>query len=250
VDVRALDLIWLRRINYPQVLPGVIEDPVQVELINNDCRASILGLIACEFDGRWVNDPFASYRAENKIIQLKMARAVGLRTPRTLVSQNPERVRKFCEELDFEVILKTVKGSSKHPLFTVKVDEELMANEASIRIAPAMYQELVPGVEHLRVHCFGSSVYSFSVQSDELDWRGNIDVPIAPTELDAGTRDKLLELLRILNLRMGVFDLKRRPDGELVWLEVNPQGQFLFLEGLTGERLSLAFADFLHSELA
>ena len=38
-------------------------------------------------------------------------------------------------------------------------------------------------------------------------------------------------MVRALGLRMGILDLKLGPDGELVWLEINPQGQFTFLEG-------------------
>jgi hypothetical protein len=44
---------------------------------------------------------------------------------------------------------------------------------------------------------------------------------------------------------MGIVDMKLAPDGEPVWLEVNPQGQFLFLEGLCGMPLTEIFADFL-----
>jgi hypothetical protein len=48
---------------------------------------------------------------------------------------------------------------------------------------------------------------------------------------------------------MGIVDLKETPDGELVWLEVNPQGQFLFLESLTGQPLASYFADYLLSSI-
>ena len=51
-----------------------------------------------------------------------------------------------------------------------------------------------------------------------------------------------------LGLAMGVIDIKEDPNGELVWLEVNPQGQFLFLEPLTGLKLTNHFADFLIEE--
>ena len=44
---------------------------------------------------------------------------------------------------------------------------------------------------------------------------------------------------------MGVVDLKMLPSGECVWFEVNPQGQFLFLEGLANMPLSNEFADYL-----
>jgi hypothetical protein len=49
---------------------------------------------------------------------------------------------------------------------------------------------------------------------------------------------------------MGVFDVKLRPDGEPVFLEVNPQGQFLFVEGMSDMPLGEAFAEFVVDELA
>jgi len=51
-----------------------------------------------------------------------------------------------------------------------------------------------------------------------------------------------------LGLKTGVFDLKLDRDGNPVWLEINPQGQFLFAEALSGEDLGTAMADFLHRE--
>ena len=52
-------------------------------------------------------------------------------------------------------------------------------------------------------------------------------------------------MVRHLGLAMGVVDLKLDGDGEPVWLEVNPQGQFLFVEGLSGVPLTRALAEFL-----
>jgi glutathione synthase/RimK-type ligase-like ATP-grasp enzyme len=57
--------------------------------------------------------------------------------------------------------------------------------------------------------------------------------------------DMVREALNRLGLEMGVIDLKETADGELVWLEVNPQGQFLFLEPLTKLNLADHFADYL-----
>jgi D-alanine-D-alanine ligase-like ATP-grasp enzyme len=54
-----------------------------------------------------------------------------------------------------------------------------------------------------------------------------------------------LALLDRLELPMGMIDLKLTDDGEPVFLEVNPQGQFLFLQPLTEQPLLAAFADYL-----
>ncbi len=249
LDVRQLDLVWFRRINYPQEIPELELEPMQLEIVNNEYKATMFGLLATAFTGTWVNDPFASYGSENKLIQLTSAKRAGFRTPATLVSHDPSQIRKFCESYNFEVIVKTVKGSARRPLYTVKATQELVAAEDSIRLAPAMYQEYIPGYRHIRAHCFGKRIYSFEIESEALDWRGNLNVPIRPIQLEGEVEAKLHSVLRQLGLRMGIVDLKRLPTGECVWLEVNPQGQFLFLEGLTGERLGSAFTEFLLSEL-
>jgi hypothetical protein len=49
---------------------------------------------------------------------------------------------------------------------------------------------------------------------------------------------------------MGIFDLKLDEGGIPHWLEVNPQGQFLFVQGITGLDLCTAFAQFLLDEAA
>jgi hypothetical protein len=66
--------------------------------------------------------------------------------------------------------------------------------------------------------------------------------------LEAAVERQLSDVLERLRLRMGVADLKITPAGDPVWLELNPQGQFLFLEGLTVLDLTGAFADFLRDE--
>ncbi|MQA25193.1 MAG: hypothetical protein GEU94_06930 [Micromonosporaceae bacterium] len=86
------------------------------------------------------------------------------------------------------------------------------------------------------------------IDSEALDWRQNLEIPFSPYDLSEEARARLLHVLNALNLRMGVFDLKLDDHGEVTWLEVNPQGQFLFSEGLSGVGLTDAFADFLEHE--
>lgn len=90
-------------------------------------------------------------------------------------------------------------------------------------------------------------MYAALIATTALDWRPDLNVPISPWPVPDGIRRRVGTVLRQLGLRMGIVDLKLTPEGEPVWLEVNPQGQFLFLEPLTGEPLTEHFADFLLS---
>jgi hypothetical protein len=57
----------------------------------------------------------------------------------------------------------------------------------------------------------------------------------------------LMHSLRAMDLEMGIVDIKLLPSGEPVWLEVNPQGQLLFLEYVSCQNLLYHFAEFLIS---
>jgi glutathione synthase/RimK-type ligase-like ATP-grasp enzyme len=248
VDVRAVDVVWWRRFNQPAKVSNRV-GAIARDIITNDCRSSIEGLLVNEFRGVWVNAPEATRSAENKLIQLRAAQRAGFRVPKTLVSQDPAAIRRFCAELGNEVVVKAVRGTTKAGLLTLKVDAKFLdGTDAMLMLAPAIYQELIEGTQHIRANCFGENVYAARIDSAALDWRTDLSVPVTNIKLPDTINARLINTLSALDLRMGIVDLKMTPSGEPVWLEVNPQGQFLFIEGLTGVPLASAFSDFLCTE--
>ena len=208
VDVANCDLLWLRRWGYPQRAARDLSERAHIEVINESCASTLLGTLLTRFEGTWVSDPAATRRAENKLVQLRAAAASGFKVPRTLVSQDPCQIRRFCDLLEGQVVIKAVRATPSSQLFTLKARPE-----------------------HL-----------------ESDWRQNLDVPLTPIEVEPETKRRLAHVLQFMGLRMGVVDLKVDDECERVWLELNPQGQFLFVEGLTGLDLTGAFSDFLYRE--
>lgn len=65
------------------------------------------------------------------------------------------------------------------------------------------------------------------------------------TALSSDVEEKLLMMLRRLNLNYGAFDLILTPEGKYVFLELNPNGQYLWIEHLTKLPISEAIADLL-----
>ena len=139
-------------------------------------------------------------------------------------------------------------GALGIPLSTGVVDSAMLANARGLALSPAIYQECIPGRQHLRVCCFGADVHAVLLDSPTLDWRYVRGIEAAPHEVDPALGGQLISVLERLGLRMGVFDLKLDDDGDPVWLEVNPQGQFLFLEGMCGIPLARIAAEFLRDE--
>jgi len=65
------------------------------------------------------------------------------------------------------------------------------------------------------------------------------------TTLPIETERKLLDLVRELGLQYAAIDLIEDENGVLHFLEVNPSGQFLFVEIDTGQQISRAIAELL-----
>ncbi|WP_083161312.1 ATP-grasp domain-containing protein [Mycobacterium aquaticum] len=247
--VANLDVIWWRRANAPDRADLSGLTPPQADVVRNDTKTSLRGILLTDFRGSWVSDPAATELADNKLSQLRVARDVGFTVPRTLVSNNPTAVRDFCDGLGNDVVVKLVHGSrAMGAIPTRMVTAEVLDDEASIRVAPTIYQQFVGGTHHLRAHVFGDNVYAAMLDSDRLDWRVDLTTPMANWAVPEKLRHMLCEVVRRLGLRMGIVDLKLDEDGDPVWLELNPQGQFLFVEALAGIPLTTLLANFLTSE--
>jgi hypothetical protein len=249
IDIGQMDLVWWRRVNQPQASNTAINDPTICDLINRDCGASLLGAFQTCFNGVWVSDPMATLKAENKLLQLKTALSCGFRVPKTLVSQDPATIRDFCTEHDNNLIIKPVRGTLHKHLFTRKLESSHLESTDALRMCPATYQECIEGDRHLRVMCFGSNVHTFLITTSDLDWRENTNVPFEYVSIGSEFDGRVISLVETLGLKMGVLDFKLDQHGEPIWLEINPQGQFLFCEGMTGFDLQGAFVKFLMDEL-
>jgi glutathione synthase/RimK-type ligase-like ATP-grasp enzyme len=182
------------------------------------------------------------------LVQLRAAVRAGLTVPRTLVSSDPQAIRRFRGELGAKgLVMKALTFDKRQPLLTLEVEDRHLDADHAIRMCPTMFQELVPGDCHLRVLMAGNDCHAIAVTSQHLDWRPHLDVDARPVDIDPCTQERLRSMLTALGLRMGIFDLKLVA-GQTVFLEVNPQGQFLFMDGLADVDTATAFASFLHSE--
>jgi hypothetical protein len=245
-NVAELDAIWWRRANYDQLEhPGVHTDK-HLRLATTEWKSALLGTLLDAFRGVWINHPEATARAEHKILQLRAAQAAGLKIPATYVGQDPCSLRVFFAQHSLEkLVIKKVRGTLDTPLLTVRITPDDLTDEASIRLCPAIYQVEVSGSLHLRLHVFGSEVIAVSVESNALDWRPNLNVPMRPYNLDRIHKEKLIALNKALGLEMSIMDAKIDANGDLVWLEANPQGAFLFVQAISDVNLIDAFCDFV-----
>lgn len=181
------------------------------------------------------NDPAAEDRANLKIVQLTAARQVGLTVPRTLVTNDPRHAGEFIAA-NTRTGLRTIYKPLTPPAYQLgeaRVIEDLDGREDSLRQAPVILQECVERGADLRITVVDDELFAANVESDVsrlVDWRADRDVSYTRATVPDQLAQRLLALMRRLGLRTGSIDLRLGPDGTPYFFEVNPSGQFLFLE--------------------
>ncbi|MFD7456107.1 MULTISPECIES: ATP-grasp ribosomal peptide maturase [unclassified Streptomyces] len=198
---------------------------------------------------RWVNHPLRNAAADYKPVQLEVACRLGFRVPPTLVTNNLDQARQFIHQHG-QVVHKTLRWTSYErdgvglTSWAEPVREEEL--DDTVSITPHLFQARVDKVADLRVLIVGRRVFAVRITCDLLDWRKDYsshtyDVVHLPDRLAGALRTYLDHY----GLSSGSFDLAVDRDGEPHWLELNPNGQWGWLEERTGLEMAAAFADLL-----
>ena len=247
-DLSTVRSVWWRRPQVPDL--AAVTDP-QVNLFTaNEWSEAINGLWQL-LDARWMNDPTSDDAASRKARQLRVAAEVGLKTPRTLITSDPGRARAFIQAQGVtNTIYKTF--SCTHAVWreTRLLRPEDMAQIDAVRVAPVIFQQFIPAESDLRITHVGGEFYTAAIRSAPhqglVDFRMSVgDAMMSTEELPGGVADKLRALIERLGLVYGAIDMRRTPDGEYYFFEVNTAGEFLFVEDRTNLPISRAIASWL-----
>jgi glutathione synthase/RimK-type ligase-like ATP-grasp enzyme len=202
----------------------------------------------------WINHPHCHIRANAKPAQLAVTLSLGLDIPSTVITNDPDEVRAFVARSEGETIYKALTQSLDtapgKALFTSLVTDKALAEIDLIRITPGVFQELVPKAYELRVTVVGSRVFSARIDSQsrresKIDWRRLPFEADAAVDLPGEIEAKLHAFMKAFGLVYGAFDFIVTPEGRHVFLEVNPAGQYMWLESKLGLPITAALADAL-----
>lgn len=246
--------VWVRRPT--PWTPEISDDSATSEFVRAE-RDQVLQGLWKSLKAFWISDLSKIRVAEFKPLQLSLASSLGLAVPKTLITNDPNEVESFMRECRNDVIYKPFTSRIDHPdgtVYTSLVTDSHMTKVETVRTAPCLFQERIPKEFEVRTTVVGGNVFSAAIFSQEheagkQDWRrvDNSDLRLEPYELPASVEAKILKLVSELGLTFGAIDMIVTPDGEHVFLEINPVGQFGFVEMHTGLPIFSAVADLLMS---
>lgn len=245
--------IWYRRPNHFDL---GISDQVQKDFAEKELKEFLDGIWFFNKDVFWMNNPQKLELARKKVFQLQLANRLGFLTPKTLISNNPDKVLKFYTDCNKRIIFKTIRstfinyGDKSFNVPTTLMTDSHMDKLSSVKRMPMFFQEYVEKDYELRVTIVGKQIFPVKIDSQKnpltmIDWRNPdlIDkIDYRQTELPKSINDLCFLLMRKLGLHYGAIDLVKNKNGQHVFLEINPNGQWYWLEDLAGIKVSDAIA--------
>jgi hypothetical protein len=243
IDFSKIETVWMRR------PPGIIPQERLADLHERSVAEqelavtvhSVLKFLDCR---AFTVNPFTQTQAAAlKPFQFAVARDLGLRMPRTLVSNSREDILAFFETCGGRMVYKTLSTAlwlTKDRNFAVVPTTEITDSETletcDLAGAPGIFQEVIRKSVEIRATVMGRSIFawekSFATRDPatiDIDWRWMYtDATHRRHDLPQSIKDKCFSLLDRLGLVFGCFDFVLDEGGEYIFLEVNPQGQWLW----------------------
>jgi hypothetical protein len=257
------DSVWLRRnIALSKFNPVTGYSPSVNQFLTNQnytvARGAILG-IRCP---RIMNPWHVSAYMNSKFNHLKAFKDSGIKIPKSLITNNAQKAIAFAKKLGSPIALKQVfsdviiendEKTLKYQL-TQKILQEDLYKIDPIGPSPMCFQEYVEKKFEYRVTIVGDEIYACRIHSQDAkkegtkhDWRDYdlANTPHYACTLNTDIERKLLTLAKNCRMNYVAIDLIETPSGEFYGLDINPLGQFQWIEDLTGLPISKAIANWL-----
>ncbi len=213
----------------------------------------------------WISNPDAVRKAGRKPYQLQLAKRLGFLIPDTIAGNSPEAAERFMENSEDDIACKalwtpgiTIERSEEKigiQLYTRRLAKKWsLSSSVRVHNCPIIFQRYIQKAFELRItvirdKVFACAIYSQASEMTREDWR-RYDLKNTPHEihqLPPEIETQCISLVKTLGLFFGCIDMIVTPAGEYVFLEINPNGQWLWIEHLTGLPISQAIADLLVS---
>ncbi|MFI7538108.1 MvdC/MvdD family ATP grasp protein [Streptosporangium sp. NPDC049376] len=257
LDLAEVRAVWRRRPN-PPTPAATVTDPSH--------RRHAVGQARFLLDGAWELTPArwmpargeTERRAHNKIVHMARATALGFQVPETVYTNDPFELVPAYERAGGRLVAKQIDSGefsldgADHRAYTTVLTRRHLTSRHRLGHEPVILQPYVPKAVELRVIVVGERVFAAEIDSQASrtardDWRHYDDdrVRYAAHRLPGETERRCADLVASLGLSYGAIDLILTPEGEYVFLEINPNGAWGFVEQRTGLPVADAIADWL-----
>ncbi len=253
VDLSNIDAVWHRKPTFKQYAELTQVQKKYRKMARSSYYNFVTGIYALLRNKLWISDWWAIKKAESKLYQLEIAQENGMLVPPTLITNNPEKALQFCKNVG-RAVVKSLSDElvedkdTAYALFTTRVDTD--EDFSNLDLNPSIFQKEIADGTDIRVtvvenEIFPAEIIKYNNLTYESDWRLGIGTDnfairqhdVFPDQL----KTKCVQIVQEMGLKFGAIDLIKDKNGDYWFLEINPNGQWLFIEEMSGMPITQAF---------
>ncbi len=208
----------------------------------------------------WMHHPDVYRASAHKPGQLAAATQAGLRVPASFLGNSLTHARRWAAGVGGSLVCKPIAAASltlpdAPPTMLPTRRVEPAELDESFELTAHYLQEWVPKRHEIRLTVVGQHMFPVAIHASstkaKVDWRSDYDAleyePVAiPDDVAAGVR----HFMAAYKLNYGAFDFAVRPDGQWVFFECNPAGQWQFIAKATNLPIAEAHASLLQGAVS
>jgi hypothetical protein len=235
LELASVTTVWWRRPIPPAVVGA---DPAVAAWAAAEAYAALDAALRTIPRRCFVNHPDANRSAERKPLVLRSAARVGLMVPPWLATNEVREAQSFAQTHGTTIAKALVAGriDRERSLWTTRVD---LHDLESLGPEPYLLQRFIARAFDVRVTVFEQECVAVRINVEDpsavADWRrADADsIAYSVCELPERERSSLQALIEEYGLRFATADFAVDADGEWWFLEINPNGQWAWLEERT-----------------
>jgi hypothetical protein len=256
IDLQKIKSVYYRRPILPNINQSNLSQGEHKFIISeiNNCLEGLYKILKFAF---WISPVYSIREAESKIYQLQVATALGFAIPSSLITNEPQVAKIFTE--DYKSIVKPIKNGLIEDEDKDKIIFTSLLNNSSdlnrIESCPTYFQEFISKVADIRVTVIGNKTFPALISSQEydvtkVDWRKaeKIKLKYEKIELPIEINELCIKLTKKLGLNFGAIDFVKDKFDNYYFLEINPNGQWAWIEKQLNYKLSHEISNLLINE--
>jgi len=250
IDLKEVKSVYYRRPQLPNIESFGLNKS-ELDFVSKETAFLLEGLYKILKSKFWISPVFSIREAENKIYQLMIAKELGFKVPSSLISTIESEAKDFIINKKYDCIVKPIKSGliadTDNPkiIFTSRLRKNQLGSLARIRKCPTYFQERIEKEADIRVTVVGEKLFSAKINSQtseetKTDWRKGQSHKLSyeTFELPKELQIKSANLVNLLDLNFGAIDFVLDKKGALTFLEINPNGQWVWIEERLGFNIS------------
>lgn len=258
VPINDITGVYFRRPALPN-LDNIVSE-YEVPFVEREIEALFSGFFRLINESLWLNHPKNIFCANSKIEQLKIAKKLGFLIPPTLISCNEDEIIGFIQA-ESPVVVKAVKhgfyeyNDKIYLAFTHTINQDFINNIGHYLASPMIFQHEIDKAYDIRVNIIGDKVFATALMSQEYDlsktdWRvwdvcEEFNLKHAAVSLPKDIEEKCIAINHHFKLNFSAIDMVLDKQGNYIFLESNPNGQWAWIEEKVGYPLRDTIIDFL-----